>query len=122
MSSLPPRPATLQLVESSKNNFLKKNFFLGVALFWTWHFFSRVTKKYFFEKKEDFFFGRGTFLMTSSSRTDRQKFKNFICLSDPPLRYQKVMCSKMFVKIVENNFFKDFSTNRKERYWSIVLN
>ena len=32
------------------------------------------------------------------------------------------MCSKMFVKIVENNFFKDFSTNMKERYWSIVLN
>ena len=30
----------LFLVESSKNNFLKKKrFLLGVALFWAWHFF-----------------------------------------------------------------------------------
>ena len=34
----------------------------------------------------------------------------------------KMMCSKMVVKIVKTNFFKTFTTNRKERYWSIVFN
>ena len=34
----------------------------------------------------------------------------------------KVMCSKVSVTIVENNFFKYFTTNRKERYRSIIFN
>ena len=29
---------------------------------------------------------------------------------------------EVFVKIVEDNFFKDFTTNWEQRYWPIILN
>ena len=33
------------------------------------------------------------------------------------------MCSKMVekLKVVKNNFFKHFTTNRKENYWPVVF-
>ena len=33
-----------------------------------------------------------------------------------------VMCSKMFVETVKDNLFENLTTNREERYWSVVSN
>ena len=32
----------------------------------------------------------------------------------------KIVCVKISVTIIEDNFFKDLSTNRKKLYWSII--
>ena len=35
--------------------------------------------------------------------------------------YQRI-CNVMIVKIIEDNLFKNLTTNREDRYWPVVFN